>query len=173
LLTFYYNGGRERAYPSISQTIIIEVNGGWLLRSLHFNGARVFFILVYLHLAKALYYGSYRLRGPFLTGLIILLVLIAIAFLGYRLLNSQIRFWAGVVIRGLLRVIRNHLVTLVWGSYTFGLNALRLFFSLHYITPFILGVVIVWHLMSLHTYRRTNPLGLPQGPEAEAFYPSY
>lgn len=173
LLVIYYEASPQKGYISINQTIIIETGNGWLIRLIHFNGARWLFILAYLHVRKAIFFMSWRLTKTWLRGVILLLILIASAFLGYSLLASQMSYWAGVVIRGLLGVLRSKVVYFLWGSYTFGENALKIFFEAHFILPLIMGAVIAYHLTSLHEYGRTSLLGLPQRLEAEAFYPVY
>lgn len=173
ILVFYYENSFGTAYFSVNQIVMIETNHGWLIRLLHFNGARWIFFLAYLHLRKALYFLRWRLTQTWLRGVLLLLLLMGVAFLGYSLLLSQMRYWAGVVIRGLLGVLRTKLVWFLWGSFTFRENALKLFFELHFILPLVLGGLILYHLTRLHTYRRTNLLGLPQRVEAQSFYPLF
>lgn len=173
LLALYYVCRPEGAFFRVNQIIIIEVNYGWLIRILHFNGASFFFVLIYLHILKALYFRRWRLVRVWVRGVIILLILMAIAFLGYCLLYRQIRLWAGVVIRGLAGSINENTVYFVWGRYTFRTNALRLFYELHFTLPFLLGGIIILHIWCLHQYGRTNIIGLTPQPETEALYPAY
>jgi len=173
LLALYYVCRPEGAYFRVNQTIMIEVNYGWLIRILHFNGASFFFVLIYLHILKALYFRRWRLVRVWVSGVVILLILIAIAFLGYCLLYRQISLWAGVVIRGLAGTINENTVYFIWGGYTFRANALRLFYELHFTLPFLLGGIIILHIWCLHQYGRTNIKGLTPQPETEALYPAY
>jgi len=158
------------------QEIIIEVSGGWLFRLLHANGASFFFVLVYLHFFKGLFYSSFNLVKVWRIGSIILLFLIAEAFLGYTLVWSQISFWAGTVITGLLSVIPlvgKTLVLWVWGGFGLRTNTLKFFFVLHFILPFVIILLACFHLFFLHLYGRTRELGFPRFQLRRSFFPYY
>lgn len=161
------------AFARVNQTINMEVTQGWLVRSLHAGGASWLFIWVYAHIVKGILNRSWRLTGRWLRGIIVLLVLMTTAFLGYGLVANQMSQWGGVVISGLLGVLHPSVVTWLWGSFIFRTNALGLFFILHFILPFVMAILVFLHLIQLHKYRRTNSLGLPSRSERILFYPLY
>lgn len=158
-LTFFYSNSSFLAFSSVDY-IMREVNCGWFLRLLHFNGASLFFFVLYLHVFKAFFYSSYRIKGTWLTGLFMLLLTMAVAFLGYVLVWAQIRYWAAVVITSLISVLPSGSVILlwVWGGYSVGTATLGLFYTLHFLLPWFLLIVVVLHLFTLHFSGRTSLL---------------
>lgn len=146
-----------------------------MLRVLHANGARIFFILIYIHIGRGIYYGSYRLTKTWLSGVSILLLRIATAFLGYVLPWGQISFWAATVITNLLSVIPYVgvlLVEWIWGGFAVGNPTLIRFFAFHFILPFVILFFVVLHLLFLHNTGSRNPLGLI-GNDKVVFHPYY
>src|SRR5690606_5496908 len=145
------------AFDSIEH-IMRDVNYGWLLRYMHANGASMFFIAVYIHLFRGLYYGSYKAPRELLwwLGIIILLTMMATAFMGYVLPWGQMSFWGATVITNLFSAIPwvgDAIVTWLWGGYAVDNPTLQRFFSLHYLLPFVLIGLVFLHLWALHTSR--------------------
>ncbi len=160
VLVFYYTPDSILAFNSV-QYIILETNFGWLLRIFHFNGASLFFIFVYLHFFKGLVFGRYRLSFVWMSGLLIFIMLIMEAFVGYVLVWAQIRFWAAVVITSLLSVIPMFgglIVNWVWGGFSVTRATLKFFFVLHFLLPWLLVVLMMVHLVFLHRTGRTSKL---------------
>jgi len=158
--------------------IMREVNGGWFLRYGHANGASMFFIVVYIHIFRGLYYTSYikPRETLWMSGIIIFLLMMATAFLGYVLPWGQMSFWGATVITNLfssIPIIGNDIVQWLWGGFSVNNPTLNRFFSLHYTIPFlILGLVLV-HLSLLHKVGSTNPAGIPEGGDYIPFYPYF
>jgi len=160
VLVFYYTPERSMSFDSV-QYIMLESNLGWILRIFHFNGARMFFIFIFLHLFKGLFFFSYRLKFVWSTGLLIFLLLIIEAFMGYVLVWAQISFWAAVVITSLLSVIPvfgSILVSWVWGGFRVSSATLKFFFVLHFLLPWFLLVLVGLHLLFLHSTGRTSKI---------------
>jgi len=153
-----------------------DVNFGWLIRIAHANGASIFFICIFLHIGRGLYYRRYILSPVWIVGVIILLIVIATAFLGYVLPWGQISFWGATVITNLFSAapyIGVELVQWIWGGFSIDKATLLRFFSLHFILPFaVLGIVGV-HLLFLHQTGRNNPLGLNRNFDKILFHPYY
>src|SRR5205085_9218107 len=151
--------------------IMRYVNYGWLIRYIHMNGASMFFAIVYIHLFRALYYGSYKYPRELLwiLGVVILLLMIATAFMGYVLPWGQMSYWAATVITNLfsaIPVFGQDIVTLLWGGFTVGNPTLNRFFSLHYLLPFVIVAVVGMHLLALHQHGSNNQLGIDKrGPQ--------
>lgn len=148
-------------FQSVSH-ILREVNQGWLIRYIHANGASIFFIVLYLHIAKGLYYKSYvyEFRFTWTVGCIIFLLTMAAAFLGYCLVAGQMSFWGATVITNLISavpVIGVHLVYWIWGGFSVNNATVTRFFSLHYLIPFIILLLVMIHLYFLHEVGSTNP----------------
>lgn len=167
-----------RVYLSFDRVIhlIRDINFGWFLRVLHANGARFFFIFIYLHIGRGIYYGSYRFTETWLSGVTILLLAIATAFLGYVLPWGQISFWAATVITNLLSAIPYLgviLVEWIWGGFSVGNPTLVRFFSFHFILPFIILFIVLLHLIFLHTRGSGNPLGLNRDKDKVSFHPYF
>src|SRR5579883_680515 len=169
-LAMNYTPNAKLAFDSVER-IMRDVNWGWLIRYLHMVGASMFFAIVYIHLFRGLYYGSYKNPRELLwiIGVIILLLMIATAFMGYVLPWGQMSYWAATVITNLFSavpVIGGKIVTLLWGGFTVGNPTLNRFFSLHYLLPFIIVAVVGLHLMALHQHGSNNPLGIDKrGPQ--------
>ena len=179
VLAIHYVPHGDMAFDSVER-IMREVNYGWLLRYLHSNGASLFFLAVYIHLFRGLYYGSYKYPREILwwLGVIILLAMMATAFMGYVLPWGQMSFWAATVITNLFSAIPwigTAIVELLWGGFTVGNPTLVRFYSLHYLLPFVLIGVVFVHLWALHEHKSNNPLGIDiQGPQDTIpFHPYY
>ena len=178
-LAMYYTPNSTMAFDSVER-IMRDVNYGWLLRYLHMNGASMFFLVVYIHLFRGLYYGSFKYPRELLwmLGVVILLLMMATAFIGYVLPWGQMSYWAATVITNLfsaIPVVGQKVVTLLWGGFTVGNPTLNRFYSLHYLLPFVIVAVVGLHLIALHTHGSNNPLGIDhKGPgDSIPFHPYY
>lgn len=174
-LAFYYSPDSVLAFNSV-QYIMFETNFGWILRIFHFNGASLFFIFLYLHFFKALFFNSYRLSFVWVSGLTLFLLLIIEAFIGYVLVWAQMRFWASVVITSLLRVIPiygNLIVTWIWRGFRVTGATLKFFFVLHFLLPWFLIVLVMAHILFLHDYGRTSKLFCHGDYDKIIFYPFF
>ena len=163
-LAFQYKADVGLAFDSI-QHIMRDVNYGWLLRYIHATGASAFFFVIFVHMARTLYYGSYRAPRELLwwTGQGLLLLLMATAFMGYLLPWGQMSYWGATVITNLFRAtpfFGDQVVIWLRGDYTVGDDTLTRFFSLHYLFPFIIIGAVVIHLVALHTVKSSNPSGI-------------
>jgi ubiquinol-cytochrome c reductase cytochrome b subunit len=179
VLAMHYTPHAALAFDSVER-IMRDVNYGWLLRYIHMNGASMFFLIVYIHLFRGLYYGSYKYPRELLwiLGVVILVLMIATAFMGYVLPWGQMSYWAATVITNLfsaIPVVGDKIVTLLWGGFTVGNPTLNRFFSLHYLLPFIIVAVVGLHLLALHQHGSNNPLGIDhRGPQDTIpFHPYY
>ena len=157
-----------------------NVNFGWLLRYAHANGASLFFLVVYIHLFRGLYYGSYKTPRELLwmLGVVILLLMMATAFMGYVLPWGQMSFWAATVITNLFSAIPlfgESIVTWLWGGFSVDNPTLNRFYSLHYLLPFVIVGVVVLHLLALHQHGSNNPLGIDKKSPKDTlpFHPYY
>lgn len=156
-----------------------DVNGGWLFRYVHANGASLFFVLLYLHIGRGLYYGSYLYPRQWLwcSGVIIFLLVVITSFLGYVLPWGQMSFWAATVITNLVTAIPyvgDSIVYWLWGGFSVDNATLNRFFSLHYLLPFIITALSGIHLYILHTYGGSgNPLGINSKIDVMTFYPYF
>lgn len=162
LLARAYSPRIEIRFKLISQ-IIETLDKGWLIRYIHANGASLFFICLYTHIGRGIYYGSYILKHTWIVGVSIFLMTIAAAFLGYVLPVNQISFWGASVITNLFREVPylgSQLISLIWGSTSVSDPTLIRFFTFHYILPFIILVLVILHIIFLHTTGSNNPLGL-------------
>ncbi len=166
LLAFYYTAHVDLAFDSIEH-IMREVPYGYIIRYTHANGAAFFFIMVYLHIARSLLYGSYSVYSgrnvAWNIGVIIFFLMILTAFIGYSLVFGQMSYWAIAVITNLLTVIPyvgNDLVQYIYGSFNIGGPTLTRFYSLHYLLPFIIAALSIAHLITLHEVGGSNPLGV-------------
>src|SRR5438552_3202090 len=170
VLAMHYTAVSNLAFNSVEH-IMRDVNYGWLMRYLHSNGASMFFVAVYIHIARGLYYGSYKEPREVLwiLGVIILLLMMATAFMGYVLPWGQMSFWAATVITNLfsaIPVVGQDIVTLLWGGFTVGNPTLNRFYSLHYLLPFVIVAVVGMHLLALHQHGSNNPFGIDKrGPQ--------
>jgi ubiquinol-cytochrome c reductase cytochrome b subunit len=178
-LAMHYTPHVDMAFNSVER-IMRDVNYGWLLRYIHMNGGSMFFIVVYIHLFRGLYYGSYKAPRELLwmLGVLILIVMMATAFIGYVLPWGQMSFWGAKVITNLFSAIPwigDSIVTWLWGGFSVDNPTLNRFFSLHYLLPFVLVGLVVLHLMALRQFGSNNPLGIDaKGPQDKIpFHPYY
>ena len=178
-LAMHYKPDAALAFNSVEH-IMRDVNYGWLLRYAHMNGATMFFIVVYIHIFRGLYYGSYKSPRELLwiLGVVILLLMMATAFMGYVLPWGQMSYWGATVITNLFSafpVVGDYIVTLLWGGFAVGDPTLNRFFSLHYLLPFVIIGVVFLHVVALHITGSNNPLGIePKGPQDTIpFHPYY
>ena len=179
VLAMHYTPHVDYAFASVEH-IMRDVNYGWLIRYMHANGASMFFLAVYIHVFRGLYYGSYKEPRELLwiLGLVILLLMMATAFMGYVLPWGQMSFWAATVITNLFSavpVVGDSVVTWLWGGYSVGNPTLNRFYSLHYLLPFLIVGVVMLHLWALHQHGSNNPLGIDaKGPQDKIpFHPYY
>ena len=183
VLAMHYVANDKMAFNSV-ENIMRDVNYGWLLRYMHANGASMFFLAVYIHIFRGLFYGSYKAPREVLwiLGVIIYVLMIATAFLGYVLPWGQMSFWAATVITNLFSSIDQiipHLGTAIstwlWGGFAVGDPTLNRFFSLHYLLPFVIFAVVGLHIWALHVPGNNNPLGIDvRGPQDTVpFHPYY
>jgi quinol-cytochrome oxidoreductase complex cytochrome b subunit len=169
-LAMHYTAHVDHAFESVER-IMRDVNYGWLMRYLHSNGATMFFIVVYIHLFRGLYYGSYKPPRELLwiIGVFILLAMMATAFMGYVLPWGQMSFWGATVITNLfsaIPLVGQSIVTWLWGGFTVDNATLNRFYSLHYLLPFVIFALVFLHLVALHTTKSNNPLGIDvRGPQ--------
>ncbi|WP_024576011.1 MULTISPECIES: cytochrome c1 [unclassified Afipia] len=171
ILAMHYTPHVDLAFKSV-ELIVRDVNYGWLLRYLHSNGASMFFIAVYIHMFRGLYYGSYKEPREVLwiLGVIIYLLMMATGFMGYVLPWGQMSFWGATVITNLFSAIPyfgESIVTLLWGGYSVGNPTLNRFFSLHYLLPFVIAGVVVLHIWALHVAGQNNPAGVEPKTEKD------
>ncbi len=174
-LAIHYSGDLLIAFHRVSH-ISRDVNFGWILRIFHANGGSIFFICLYLHLSRGLYYGSYHLELTWIIGVTILLLVIATAFLGYVLPWGQISFWGATVITNLFSAIPyvgNDLVYWMWGGFAVDNATLTRFFSLHFLLPFVVAGCRGVHLLFLHQTGSRNPLGLNRNFDKVSFDPYF
>ncbi len=170
VLAMQYTPHATLAFESVER-IMRDVNYGWLMRYMHMNGASMFFIVVYIHIFRGLYYGSYKAPREILwiIGVVILLAMMATAFMGYVLPWGQMSFWGATVITNLfsaILVVGEHIVTWLWGGFSVDNPTLNRFFALHYLLPFIIFGLVFVHLWALHTVKSNNPLGIDvKGPQ--------
>jgi len=177
-LAMSYTPHTDYAFQSVER-IMRDVNSGWLLRYLHANGASFFFIVVYIHIFRGLYYGSYK--GPrevlWWLGIIIFLLMMATAFMGYVLPWGQMSFWGATVITNLFSavpVIGDEIVTLLWGGFSVDNPTLNRFFALHFLLPFVIVGVVIFHIWALHIPGSNNPIGIEAAPQDKIpFHPYY
>jgi ubiquinol-cytochrome c reductase cytochrome b/c1 subunit len=178
-LAMQYTPSALLAFDSVER-IMRDVNYGWLIRYAHANGASMFFALIYIHMFRGLYYGSYKAPRELLwiLGVIILILMIATAFMGYVLPWGQMSYWAATVITSLfsaIPLVGQGIVTFLWGGFTVGDPTLHRFYALHYLLPFIILAVVLLHLIALHRFGSNNPLGIDmKGPQDSIpFHPFY
>ncbi len=179
VLAMHYTPHVNYAFESVER-IMRDVNYGWLIRYVHMNGASAFFIVVYIHIFRGLYYGSYKAPRELLwmLGVVILLCMMATAFLGYVLPWGQMSFWGATVITNLfsaIPLVGEPIVTWLWGGFSVDNPTLNRFFSLHYLLPFVIVGVVVLHVVALHTHGSNNPVGIDtKGDDDQIpFHPYY
>nr|YP_010930317.1 cytochrome b [Apphia nigricauda]WKK49906.1 cytochrome b [Apphia nigricauda] len=174
-LSMHYTANIEMAFTSVSH-ITRDVNYGWLMRTIHSNGASLFFTCLYLHTGRGMYYGSYKFMKTWFMGIIILLMTMATAFLGYVLPWGQMSFWGATVITNLLSAIPyigSMMVNWLWGGFAVDNATLSRFFSLHFMLPFIITMLTMIHLFFLHMTGSNNPTGLNSNMDKIPFHPYF
>nr|YP_009476075.1 cytochrome b [Macroglossum stellatarum]AVM10750.1 cytochrome b [Macroglossum stellatarum] len=174
-LTMYYTANIEMAFYSVNY-ICRNVNYGWMIRTLHANGASFFFICIYIHIGRGIYYESYNLKYTWFVGVIILFLLMATAFMGYVLPWGQMSFWGATVITNLLSAIPylgNMLVNWIWGGFAVDNATLTRFYTFHFLLPFIILMMTMIHLLFLHQTGSNNPLGMNSNLDKIPFHPFF
>nr|YP_007024942.1 cytochrome b [Trachypithecus vetulus]ADM94906.1 cytochrome b [Trachypithecus vetulus] len=174
-LAMHYSPDTSSAFSSIAH-ITRDVNYGWTLRYLHANGASMFFICLFLHVGRGMYYGSFLLLETWNIGIALLLMTMATAFMGYVLPWGQMSFWGATVITNLLSAvpyIGSNLVQWLWGGYSIDNPTLTRFFTLHFTLPFIIATFTILHLLFLHETGSNNPCGIPSESDKIPFHPYY
>nr|ACL52315.1 cytochrome b [Amphispiza bilineata] len=175
LLAMHYTADTNLAFASVAH-MCRDVKFGWLIRNLHANGASFFFICIYLHIGRGLYYGSYLYKETWNIGIILLLALMATAFVGYVLPWGQMSFWGATVITNLFSAIPyigQTLVEWAWGGFSVDNPTLTRFFALHFLLPFLIVGLTLVHLTLLHETGSNNPLGIPSDCDKIPFHPYY
>nr|P41289.1 RecName: Full=Cytochrome b; AltName: Full=Complex III subunit 3; AltName: Full=Complex III subunit III; AltName: Full=Cytochrome b-c1 complex subunit 3; AltName: Full=Ubiquinol-cytochrome-c reductase complex cytochrome b subunit [Megaptera novaeangliae]CAA53260.1 cytochrome b [Megaptera novaeangliae] len=174
-LAMHYTPDTTTAFSSVTH-ICRDVNYGWIIRYLHANGASMFFICLYAHMGRGLYYGSYAFRETWNIGVILLFTVMATAFVGYVLPWGQMSFWGATVITNLLSAIPyigTTLVEWIWGGFSVDKATLTRFFAFHFILPFIITALAIVHLIFLHETGSNNPTGIPSNMDKIPFHPYY
>lgn len=174
-LAIHYTSDATTAFSSVAH-ICRDVHYGWIIRYVHANGASMFFICLFIHVGRGLYYGSYLLSETWNIGIILLLTVIATAFIGYVLPWGQISFWGATVITNLLSAIPyigTDLVEWIWGGFSVDKATLTRFFAFHFILPFIILALAAVHLLFLHETGSNNPSGIPSDSDKIPFHPYY
>jgi len=179
ILAMHYTPHVDHAFESVER-IMRDVNHGWLIRYIHMNGASFFFIVVYIHIFRGLYYGSYKAPRELLwiLGVLILLLMMATAFMGYVLPWGQMSFWGATVITNLFSAIPwigDSIVVWLWGGFSVDNPTLSRFFALHYLMPFLIVGVVILHIIALHRFGSNNPLGIDVSGKQDTipFHPYY
>nr|QWW34086.1 cytochrome b [Leptobrachella alpina] len=174
-LAMHYTADTSMAFSSIAH-IHRDMNYGWLIRNLHANGASFFFICIYLHIGRGMYYGSYLFKETWNIGVILLFLVMATAFVGYVLPWGQMSFWGATVITNLLSAtpyIGNVLVQWIWGGFSVDNATLTRFFTFHFLLPFIISALAAVHLVFLHESGSSNPTGLNSNLDKIPFHPYF
>nr|YP_009118039.1 cytochrome b [Urosaurus nigricaudus]AJF22778.1 cytochrome b [Urosaurus nigricaudus]QCT81385.1 cytochrome b [Urosaurus nigricaudus] len=174
-LAMHYTADISSAFSSVAH-IYRDVQYGWLIRNLHANGASMFFICIYLHVGRGLYYGSYMFKETWNLGVILLLLVMATAFVGYVLPWGQMSFWGATVITNLLSAIPyigTTLVEWIWGGFSVDNATLTRFFTFHFLLPFAIMGVSMMHLLFLHETGSNNPTGLTSNTDKIPFHPYF
>nr|YP_010956730.1 cytochrome b [Entomacrodus strasburgi]WMY89823.1 cytochrome b [Entomacrodus strasburgi] len=174
-LAMHYTSDISTAFSSVAH-ICRDVNYGWLIRNMHANGASFFFICIYMHIGRGLYYGSYLYKETWNIGVILLLLVMMTAFVGYVLPWGQMSFWGATVITNLLSAfpyIGNTLVQWIWGGFSIDNATLTRFFAFHFLFPFVIAAVTVVHLIFLHETGSNNPTGLNSDADKISFHPYF
>nr|AAQ08439.1 cytochrome b [Betta pugnax] len=175
LLAMHYTSDISMAFSSVAH-ICRDVNYGWFIRNMHANGASFFFICIYSHIGRGLYYGSYTYKEVWNVGVVLLLLTMMTAFVGYVLPWGQMSFWGATVITNLLSAIPyvgNALVQWIWGGFSVDNATLTRFFAFHFILPFIVAAMTISHLLFLHETSSNNPTGLNPNVDKITFYPYF
>nr|ARO70460.1 cytochrome b [Iguana iguana] len=174
-LAMHYTADISSAFSSVAH-ICRDVQYGWLIRNLHANGASMFFICLYLHIGRGLYYGSYLFKETWNIGVVLLLLVMATAFVGYVLPWGQMSFWGATVITNLLSAIPyvgTTLVEWIWGGFSVDNATLTRFFTFHFLLPFTIIALAMLHLLFLHETGSNNPTGLNSNPDKIPFHPYF
>lgn len=174
-LAIHFTARTELAFERVIH-ISRDVNNGWLIRTIHANGASLFFICLYLHTGRGMYFGSFKLHLTWIVGIVIILIVIATAFVGYVLPWGQISFWGATVITNLLSAIPYlgpTLVQWIWGGFAVDNATLVRFFTFHFILPFVILALVIIHLLFLHQTGSNNPLGIKLNSDKIPFHPFF
>uniref|UniRef100_A0A060P1K6 Cytochrome b n=5 Tax=Tanakia TaxID=80803 RepID=A0A060P1K6_TANKO len=174
-LAMHYTSDISTAFSSVNH-ICRDVNYGWLIRSLHANGASFFFICIYMHIARGLYYGSYLYKETWNIGVVLLLLVMMTAFVGYVLPWGQMSFWGATVITNLLSAVPymgDALVQWIWGGFSVDNATLTRFFAFHFLLPFVVAAATILHLLFLHETGSNNPAGLNSDADKISFHPYF
>nr|ACL14763.1 cytochrome b [Quintana atrizona] len=174
-LAMHYTSDITTAFSSVIH-ICRDVDYGWLIRNMHANGASFFFICIYLHIGRGLYYGSYLYKETWNIGVILLLLTMMTAFVGYVLPWGQMSFWGATVITNLLSAVPyvgDSLVQWIWGGFSVDNPTLTRFFAFHFLFPFIIAATTLMHLIFLHETGSNNPLGLSSNTDKISFHPYF
>ena len=174
-LAIHYTSDISLAFSCVRH-ITRDVSNGWLIRLIHANGASLFFFIIYLHIGRGLFFNSYNLKITWAIGVTIFLITILTAFLGYVLPWGQISYWGATVITNLLSAVPylgQYLVEWVWGGFSVRNSTLTRFFSIHYLFPFIILILIIIHLVFLHEEKSSNPIGIQISRDKIPFHPYF
>nr|AGY31234.1 cytochrome b [Heterandria formosa] len=174
-LAMHYTSDISTAFSSVAH-ICRDVNYGWLIRNMHANGASFFFICIYLHIGRGLYYGSYLYKETWNIGVILLLLVMMTAFVGYVLPWGQMSFWGATVITNLLSAVPyvgDALVQWIWGGFSVDNATLTRFFAFHFLLPFVVAAATLVHLIFLHETGSNNPIGLNSNTDKISFHPYF
>nr|YP_009567882.1 cytochrome b [Sitona obsoletus]QBF03818.1 cytochrome b [Sitona obsoletus] len=174
-LAMHYCPNIDLAFNSVAH-ICRDVNYGWLLRTLHANGASFFFVCLYIHIGRGIYYSSYNMIETWMTGVTIFFLVMATAFLGYVLPWGQMSFWGATVITNLVSAIPylgNFIVQWIWGGFAVDNATLTRFFTLHFMLPFIIAALVMIHLLFLHQTGSSNPMGIMSNMDKIPFNPYF
>nr|YP_009443924.1 cytochrome b [Stimulopalpus japonicus]ATU07145.1 cytochrome b [Stimulopalpus japonicus] len=174
-LAMHYTSDINTAFNSVIH-ICRNVNNGWMIRTLHANGASFFFICIFMHVGRGMYYNSYNLMQTWFIGVLILFITMATAFLGYVLPWGQMSFWGATVITNLLSALPylgTDLVQWIWGGFAVDKATLTRFFAFHFIAPFIIMAMMIIHLLFLHQSGSSNPLGIKMNIDKIPFHPYF
>nr|UFK32269.1 cytochrome b [Eurhadina fusca] len=175
LLSMHYTADIKMAFDTVNH-ITRNVNYGWFMRTLHSNGASLFFICLYIHTGRGMYYGSYKYLKTWILGVILMLLVMATAFLGYVLPWGQMSFWGATVITNLLSAIPyigGMMVNWIWGGFAVDNATLSRFFSLHFLMPFIILMMTIIHIFFLHLTGSNNPIGVNSNIDKIPFHPYF
>ncbi|QUS55013.1 cytochrome b [Pseudovibrio brasiliensis] len=179
VLVMHYTPNDALAFASVEH-IMRDVNYGWLIRYLHMNGASMFFIAVYIHIFRGLYYGSYKepREIAWILGVLLFLLMMATAFMGYVLPWGQMSLWGATVITNLfsaIPIVGDSITTWLWGGFSVGNPTLNRFFSLHYLLPFVIVGIVILHIWAFHVAGNNNPIGVDPKSEKDTipFHPYY
>nr|YP_783973.1 cytochrome b [Galaxiella nigrostriata]BAF34215.1 cytochrome b [Galaxiella nigrostriata] len=174
-LAMHYTSDISTAFSSVTH-ICRDVSYGWLIRNIHANGASFFFICIYMHIGRGLYYGSYLYKETWSIGVVLLLLVMMTAFVGYVLPWGQMSFWGATVITNLLSAVPyvgNDLVQWIWGGFSVDNATLTRFFAFHFLFPFVVAGATILHLLFLHETGSNNPAGLNSSADKISFHPYF